>query len=219
MFDWLGGLFRKALFLVLLLLAAYAGWLWGPEVFPRIHDWLGLAGGSESQEVATSPAIADSALAEIQRFRRGEGSDQLALDASELTSLVRFSIPELMPEGVVNPAVTLKEGRIHFRSRVALASFPDLPDLGPFLGILPDTVDVALEATMMPFGEGRAALLVHKVEAMRIPLPGRVVPEILQAMGREERPGLPPEAIMVPLPSGLGSAYISTDSLVLSRDS
>jgi hypothetical protein len=219
MFDWLGRLFRRVLVLILLVLAAYGGWIWGPEVFPRIHEWLGLDAEGESREVVSSPELADSALAQIQRFRRGEGPDQLALDASKLTSLARFSLPEVMPQGVTDPVVTLRDGRVHFRSRVALEVFPDLPDLGPFLGILPDTLDVTLQASMMPFGDGRAALLVHRVEAMRVPLPERLVPEILRAMGREEQPGLPPEAIMVPLPSGLGSAYILTDSLVLSRDS
>jgi len=90
--------------------------------------------------------------------------------------------------------------------------------LGPFLGILPDTLNVTLQASVMPFGDGKAALLVHQVEAMRIPLPGRLVPEILEAMGRKEQPGLPPEALLVPLPSGFGSAYILTDSLILSRN-
>jgi hypothetical protein len=218
MFDRLGNLFRKVFLLLLLIAAAYAGWRWGPNVFPRIHEWLGMETGAGSEEVFSSPELADSVLAQVQRFRRGEGADQLVLDASEITSVARFSAPELIPPGVVGPEVTLREGRVHFRSRVVLESFPDLPDLGPFLGILPDTVDVNLQASIMPFGEGRAALLVHRVEAMRLPLPRRLVPEILLAMGRKDMPGLPPEAFLVPLPTGLGSAYILTDSLILSRD-
>jgi len=98
-----------------------------------------------------------------------------------------------------------------------LGSFPDLPDLGPILGILPDTLDVAFEAALMPFGNGRAALLIHHLEASRIPLPRRFIPDILTAVGRTNQPGLPPEALLVPLPSGLGSAYILTDSLILSN--
>ncbi len=218
MFDRLGNLFRKVLLLLLLIAAAYVGWRWGPRVFPRVHAWLGLETRVESEEVFSSPELADSVLARVQRFRRGEGPEQLVLDANEITSLARFSVPDLMPPGVVDPEVTLREGRVYFRSRVALESFPDLPDLGPFLGFLPDTLDVNLRASMMPFGEGRAALLVHQVEAMHIPLPGRLIPEILLAMGRKETPGLPPEALLVPLPSGLASAYILTDSLILSRD-
>ena len=69
----------------------------------------------------------------------------------------------------------------------------------------------------MPFGKDTAALLVRQIEASRIPLPRSLIPEILEAMGRVEEEGLPPEAITVPLPTGLGSAYILTDSLILSN--
>lgn len=118
----------------------------------------------------------------------------------------------------MSPEVTLEDGRVHLRARVALAAFPDLPDLGPIVGILPDTLDVTVEASLMPFAMGKAALLVHRIEASRIPIPSRLVPQILTAMGRTDQPGLPPEAFLITLPSGLGSAYILTDSLILSHD-
>ena len=69
---------------------------------------------------------------------------------------------------------------------------------------------------LVPFGEEESALLVHGVEASRIPIPRRLIPEILRAIGRVDRPGLPREALAVPLPAGLGSAYILSDSLIIS---
>lgn len=169
MFKWLQNLFRKFILVILLVAAAYAGWRWGPEVFPKVHERLGLGGGEMASEAASSPALADSVMARVQEFRRGEGPSQLALGAAELTSILRYSLPDLMPLGVVDPEVRVKDGRVYFRSRVALASFPDLPDLGPILGILPDSLDVDLQAAMMPFGDGKAALLVHRIEASGFP--------------------------------------------------
>ena len=210
-------LFGKAVTLVLLVLAAYAGWRWGSQVFPRVHEWLGLEGGAEAEAVSSSPELADSVAARVQAFIRDGESDQIALGSNELTSVLRYSVPGLVPEGMTNPEVRLEEGRVHVRARVALEAFPDLPDLGPIIGILPDTLDVALEDALMPVGNGASALLVHGLEAARIPLPRRLIPEILTAMGRVDRPGLPPEALLVSLPSGLGSAYILTDSLILAH--
>jgi hypothetical protein len=210
-------LFGKAVTLLLLVLAAYAGWRWGPLVFPRVHEWLGIEGGVEVEGVSSSPELADSVTGRVQAFLRDGGPGQIALGSNEVTSVLRHSVPGLVPEGMTDPEVRLEEGRVHVRARVALEAFPDLPDLGPILGILPDTLDVALEAALMPFGNGAAALLVHGLEAARIPLPRRLIPEILTAMGRVDRPGLPPEALLVPLPSGLGSAYILTDSLILTH--
>jgi len=217
MIGWLKGLFGKAVILLLLVVAAYAGWRWGPQVFPRVHEWLGLTGVEETAAVFSSPELADSVMVRVQALRRGEGPSQLALGGDELTSVLRHSVPGLIPSGVFDPQVKLEDGRVHIRARVALGSFPDLPDLGPIIGMLPDTLDVALQAALMPFGNRRAALLVHRLEASRIPLPRRLIPDVLAAMGRTDEPGLPPEALLVPLPSGLGSAYILTDSLILSN--
>jgi hypothetical protein len=218
MFGWIKKFFGRVFVLLLLVAAAYAGWRWGPAVFPRVHEWLGLNSADETEGPAASPELADSVLERVRVFRRGEGPSHLPLGGSELTSVLRYSIPELVPEGVNAPEVAVRDGRVYVRARVALSSFPELPDLGPILGILPDTLDVALEAALMPFGDGSAALLVDEVEAAKIPLPKRLIPEILNALGRTDQPGLPPEAVLIPLPSGLGSAYILTDSLILSRD-
>jgi hypothetical protein len=208
----------RALILILLVVAAYAGWRWGPQVFPRLQEWVAQSGVEEDEGNPASPALADSVVAQVQELRRGGGSGRMAFGDRELTSVLRYSVPGLIPDGVAAPKVSLGQDRVRLGARVALAVFPDLPDLGPILGILPDTLDVVLEASMMPFGPGRAALMVHGLEASRIPLPRRLIPEILAAMGRSSEPGLPPEAILVPLPSGVGAAYILGDSLILSND-
>lgn len=218
MLGCLKSIVGKGVGLILLVMAAYAGWQWGPEFFPKVHDWLGLTKDGASEEIVATAELADSVMFLVQEFRDGDGPDQVALGSAELTSILRYSVPGLIPGGMSGPEVRLSEGRIHVRARVALVSFPDLPDLGPLIGMLPDTLDVGFEASLMPFGERRAALLVHAVEASRIPLPGRMIPEILKAMGRTDEPGLPPEALLVSLPAGLGSAYILTDSLILSHN-
>lgn len=218
MIGFLKSLLGKVVGLVLLVAAAYAGWQWGPEVFPKIHEWLGLTKNGVSEEVVATPEMADSVMYLVREFRAGDGSDPLVLGGNELTSVLRYSVPGVMPDGVSGPEVRLNDGRVHVRARVALESFPDLPDLGPIIGMLPDTLDVGFEASLMPFGERKGALLFHSLDASRIPLPSRLIPEILKAMGRSDEPGLPPEALLVSLPSGLGSAYILTDSLILSRN-
>jgi hypothetical protein len=205
----------KILLLLALACGAVAGWFWGPSVLLRIQEWAGMVQVPEPEEPGPSAALADSVLARVQEFRQGEES-RMALGGREVTSVLRYSLPGLIPSGVKDLRVAIEDGRVRISAQVVLASFPDLPDLGPVLGILPDTLDVVVDASLVPFGEEESALLVHGVEASRIPLPRRLIPEILRAIGRVDRPGLPPEALAVPLPAGLGSAYILTDSLILS---
>jgi hypothetical protein len=170
------------------------------------------------EEPSPSPEVADSVVTRVQELREGEGEGEVRLGGREITSVLRYAVPGLVPRGVQEPVVRLRDGRVRVRARVALDAFPELPDLGPVLGMLPDTVDVELEASLMPFGREEAALLVHSVEASRIPLPRRMIPEILRAMGRSDRAGLPPEAMTVPLPAGLSAAYVRSDTLILARE-
>jgi hypothetical protein len=219
MFNGVRTCLGRLITIALLLAAAYAGWRWGPLVFPRIQEWLGVGEAVRPSEVPTpSPELADSVLQRVQLLQRGEHGDRVALGGREITSVLRYSVPGLVPYGVGEPEVLLQEGRVHLRAKVALGAFPDLPDLGSVVGLLPDTVTVEIQASLLPFGKETAALVVHRIDANRIPLPRRVIPDILRAMGRRDHPGLPPEALVVPLPAGLASAYILSDSLVLSTD-
>ncbi len=219
MFSGMKSCLGRLIILALLLGAAYAGWRWGPLVFPRLQEWLGSPETVRPVDVpAPSAELADSVLEMVQGLQGGVGGHRLALGGREITSVLRYSVPGFVPEGVRDPEVSFHEARVHLRAKVALGAFPDLPDLGAVLGLLPDTVSVEFQASLLPFGTETAALVVHHIEANRIPLPRRVIPDILRAMGRRDHPGLPPEALVVPLPTGLTSAYIHTDSLILSTD-
>jgi hypothetical protein len=217
----MGGCLRsivgKVLTLVALVVAAYVGWLWGPAFFPKVQDWVGMSPPEVPAGPAPSAELADSVLTRVQNFRETRDG-QMALGGREVTSVIRYSVPGLIPSGIRDPQVSFAEGRVHLTAQVVTAAFPQLPDLGPILGMLPDTLNVRLEASLMPFGQEESALLIHSVQASGIPLPRRLIPEILQAMGRVDRPGLPPEAMAVPLPTGLGTAYILTDSLIISSN-
>jgi len=217
MLGCLRSILGKLVALVALVVAAYAGWIWGPAVFPRVQSWVGMSPPVEAVGPAPSAELADSVLTRVQAFREG-GEGQIALGGREVTSVIRYSVPGLIPSGIRDPEVTFQDGRVHLSAQVVLAAFPRLPDLGPILGILPDTLNVKLQASLMPFGQEESALLIHSLEASRIPIPRRLIPEILRAMGRVERPGLPPEGMAVPLPTGLGAAYILTDSLIISSN-
>ena len=206
---------RRAVLVVVLLGVAYLGWVFLPVFFPEIRGWAGLTDAPSSGGAEPSPSLADSVLSRVQDLRQG-GHGEMALGGRELTSVLRYSLPGLIPSGIRDLAVELDEGRVRVSAEVALAAFPEIPDLGPILGILPDTVNVVLLGSLMAFGDQESAFLVHGLDASRIPIPRRFIPGILRGIGRVDRPGLPAEALSVPLPAGLRSAYILSDSLILS---
>ncbi len=214
-----GGFLRTVGLVVATIASAYAGWRWGDNLFPRMERWLGEQVAASASETPTpSPQLAEATLDRVESLREGRGSDRLRLNAVELSSVLRYSIPGVIPPGVENPDVDLRDGKVFLRARVALSAFPDIPRLDEIADLLPDTVDLVIRGTLLPFDDSHAALHVERLEASRVPLPGRMIPGILAALGRRDREGLPPDALAVPLPSGLSSAYVEENQLVLVAD-
>lgn len=207
------GCFGSIVMVGLLGFAAFAGWRWGDPLFRQISP-----GADSMEQPVASRELAERTLERFESFRRGEGDGRLVLGSLEVESVLAFGVPQMIPPGIAAPSVTMKDGVIHVGGDVAIASFPQLPDLGGVIGFLPDTIRVEVEGTLSPLNEHRSALVVHQVRALGIPLPDRMITQILAAFGRQEIADLPPDAMSVPLPDGIGSAYILRDSLVLVHD-
>ena len=214
----LKGCLGRAWLVGLLVAAAFAGWKWGPDVFPKVAGWFAEEEGT--LEVLPSPELADAALDRFERFRSGEGGDQLSLSAAEVVSVIRYSAPGMVPGGIANPVVEFRDGVVSLRARIAVEAFPGLPALDGILGFLPDTVAITIEGALSPIDEDAVALIVHGVRAsfVPVPLPDGMTPDILTALGRRHVAGLPEDALPFPLPDGVGSAHVLRDRLILVRD-
>jgi hypothetical protein len=212
---------KKLLALVILVLTAYAGFRWGPMVFPSVERALGLgeplwvAASEGSGPGQPSAEIADATLDRFERFRRGDGDPRLVLGGNELSSIVRYALPGLIPPGVSDPTVVLDQGRVHISARVAVEAFPRMPQMEQVLGMLPDTVSIEVSGVLTPLDQRFMALMVDRVEASKIPVPRRLVGEILAGLGRGGPASLPEDALAVPIPDGIESLSVQMDSLVL----
>ena len=216
-FGCLKSCLGKIVLAVLLVVAAYAGWRWGPAVFPQVTTLF--SSGDDTPALTTSPELAEATMDRFEALRRGDVGGQLALSASEIESVIRYSVPGIIPARIGEPRIEMADGVVTLKARVAIDAFPRMPDLNAVLGFLPDTLEVSFEGVLAPLDDDRwDALVIHGMQAGFIPLPDRMIPEILEAMGREYVGGLPDDAIAIPLPDGLKSAYILRDSLVLVSD-
>lgn len=215
MFGCLRSCVGRIVLAVIVVGLVVAGLWWGPDLEPRVRAWLG---GESVEEEGPTPELAESTLDRFETFMAGDRSEQLSLGDHEISSVIRYALPGILPPGVSDPSVEMVDGKIHLSARVATEAFPDLPSLEEVVGFLPDTVNIRMIGTLQPFGAEQAALHVDRVEALRVPIPDRFIPRILTALGRQHRQGLPPDAMLVPLPEGLKSAYILRDSLVLVAD-
>lgn len=196
---------------VLLVVVAGAAWLLAPSWLPELSQRF----VAEEEGIAPSSDLAEATIERFERFRAGDGGERMTLGDAEVTSVIRHAVPGMVPEGVAEPTVALHGGRVRLSGRVATGAFPTIPALEEVTGILPDTVEVELRGTLLPFSDAWSALHVEGANAAGVRLPKGLVPPILRAMGREDRQGLPADALLVPLPTGVQATYVEGDSLVL----
>ena len=208
---------KQVTVLVGLVALAYIGVRWGDSLVAPIRSALGMApdSGRDAGGPAPSAELAEETLDRFERFRSGGAGDRLALSGTELTSVVRYALPGIVPPGVAEPTVALDDRDVHLSARIALDAFPKIPELEEVVGMLPDTVSVDLEGGLIPLDQSHLALLVDRVHVARVRLPRRLIAAVLDGLGRDGRPGLPEDALRVPLPDGLERAYVQRDSLVL----
>ena len=209
-------LLKKTLWAVVLILVAYAGFRWGPAVFPHIERALGIDPAAPTvAETKPTPELAEQTLDLFERFRAGEIGDRLMLGGMELSAVVRYSFPGMIPRGVTATTIEFNRGQVHVTARVAMEAFPDLPRLDDIIGLLPDTILLEVRGSLVPLDQRHMALLVDRVQAARIPLPKRLVADVLRAFGRSRPASLPDDVLEVPLPDGVRSVFVQRDSLVM----
>ena len=163
---------------------------------------------------AASPALADSADVKLESLRTGQ-VEQVAFNGDELQSLLLYRFVQLLPAFVDSPRVAIVGGYLEVTGRVPVDHLPSMSELGEAASFLPDTTEVGLRGKLLALDSGRVALSIDQVRAARIPLPARLVPKALERLGRKSEPGLPSNALALTLPSGVASAAIEGDFLIL----
>src|SRR5690606_21309938 len=170
--------------------------------------------GSTPTATAPSQELADHAQAKLDDLQAGR-IRAASFGAVELQSLLMYEYQGLLPAFVDSPRIELDASRIIVKGRMPIDRLPNVEGMSQAAAILPDTTDLALTAQLLPLSTGRVALAVDAITVSRIPLPERLSAPALARLGRREEPGLPPDAVAIPLPPGATNAYVRGDSLVL----
>ena len=205
----------RVLLLAMLIVLVVGGWLVLPRVWSRM---LAMRQNERTAPEGVSPALAEVTLDRVESLRAGHDGHVLVLGDAEVSSVVRYALPGILPPGMSDPAVAVEGGRMVLSARVATEAFPDLPAMNQVAGMLPDTVPVRIEGELARFGKESLVFRVRHMEVATIRLPDRMIPGVLEALGRRHRDGLPANAIHLPLPGGVDSIYVREDSMMLVAD-
>jgi len=200
---------RKLLFLLLVGVIAGVAWMNRDQI-------TALLGRHSPTGEAASLEVAQQAEKKLQDLANGE-ADSVKLSSVEIQSLLNYRFVQVLPAFVDSPRIELEDGKIKVNARIPVDQLPEIGGLGDAAAFLPDTTDVGMTGRILPLGSGRIAIAIDEVNAASIPLPNRLVPPALRKLGRRNEPGLPQNALAVPLPPGAGSARVSGDTLVITR--
>ena len=208
MLRLLSGCAGRLLGLVLLLAALAVAWYNRDELAE-------LADALLDRDPVVSAELADEAAAKLGSLGR-DGVTRIAFHQPELQSLVDYRWADYLPPDLTSPRVGLDAGRVTLEGDVATARFRGFDELREVLGFLPDTASIRVVASLVPLDSAHAALEVHELAAVGIPLPARFIPAVVERLRAEGTPAVGPNAVAVPLPPAIGNVWVSGDSLVVS---
>ena len=206
------GCMRRIALLVVLLALLAGAWLFRDRL---IGMWQSLRSEDVPQEV--SPELATRAEQKLAAMTDENPPARVTLTSPELQSLVAYRMAQALPTFILDPAVTVEEGELRVHARVPTQEVAGMQGLGgseEILSMLPDTTEVVAKGHLIPLGDGRVALSVDEVTAASIPLPARMIPRILERIGRRDEPNLPSDALAVRLPDGVANVFADGDSIV-----
>ena len=206
------GCMRRIAMLVVLLALLVGAWLFRDRL---IGMWQSLRSEDVPQNV--SPELADRAEQKLAALTGDDAPERVTLTSSELQSLVTYRMAESLPSFILDPVVTVEDGEMRVHARVPTDEVAGMRSLGgteEILSMLPDTTEVVAKGHLIPLGDGRVALSVDEVTAASIPLPARVIPRILESIGRVDEENLPEDALAVNLPDGVANVFADGDSVV-----
>jgi len=212
------GCMRRLALLILFVALLAAAWIFRDRL---IGMWQDLRSEDVPQEV--SPELAARAEQKLAAMGESSAPARVTLTSPELQSLVTYRMAEALPAFILEPAVVVEDGELRVHARVPtdeVAGMRGLAGSDEILSMLPDTTEVVAKGHLIPLGDGRVALAVDEVTAASIPLPSRVIPRILESIGRRDEANLPEDALAVRLPDGVTSVFAEGDSIVfMSRGS
>jgi hypothetical protein len=164
------------------------------------------------QEV--SPELAAQADAKLAVLGEDGGERRASLTAPELQSLIEYRWGGLLPPDIGSPRVGMGQGRVTLEATVATARFRQVSELREIAGFLPDTAGLRAVGSFVPMEDGQVGLEVHELSAASIPIPRQLIPSILGRFPGAGDPDLPSNAVVIPLPAGISTVYVSGDSMV-----
>ena len=197
--------------LALILGVVVGGWLFRDD----------LAGWWRRLEITTSSEpseeMAQRAAAKLQGLVSRKGSRGMELSQAEIQSLLTYRAGPLLPGGISEPLVEVRDSTVLFSARVDPGGLEGLASPEVVERLFSDSAQVVVELRPGVLAPGVALLEVVTLQAGSIVVPSMMVPWILDSieMPGVERTGV---TLLLPTPGRVARFEIDGGSLVLQME-
>jgi len=188
--------------LAVMLVVLAAGWLFRDEVTGWWQRLEITAASVPSEEVA------ERASRKLEDLVAGDGARKLELSQVELQSLLTYRTEPLLPEGISDPVVEVRDSTLLFSARVDPRGLEGLASPELIERLFSDSASVVVELEPGVVAPGVARIEVVTLQAGAIVVPSMMVPWILDSVD------LPVETsgVMVFLPTPGRTARFEVDA-------
>jgi hypothetical protein len=193
--------------LALILVVLAVGWLFREEI---TGWWQRLEITAAS---APSKEVAERASRELEDLVSGEGARKLELDQVEIQSLLTYRAEPLLPAGISDPIVEVRDSTLLFSARVDPRGLEGLASPELIERLFSDSASVVVELEPGVVAPGVARVEVITLQAGAIVVPSMMVPWILDSVD------LPVETtgvmLLLPTPGRAARFEVDAGRLVL----
>lgn len=164
--------------LTLLVAGAVGGWY----VHDDVVAWWE-AREAPPVDAAPTAEIADRAETRLQRFLDAEGETELRLGESEVSSLVRYRIAEMLPSGVSDPAASLQDSTARITATLDAERMLEGRAPPMLIGMLGDSARITVELLPTVPEPGTVRLDLLEVRAGALQVPRVMIPWLVEGLG------------------------------------
>ncbi|MEE9207566.1 MAG: hypothetical protein V3U67_04205 [Gemmatimonadota bacterium] len=199
--------------LTLLVLAGAGAWYFQDDIggwWDRMLNQLEITAPTEPSESAAESA-------ERKLLRLGDGSTSVRLTEVELQSLLTYRLAPLLPAGVSDSQVEIRDSTVVVSSLLRPAELPNVTDEDVLSRFLGDSTRVTMELMPSVFTAGVARLQVEALQAGALVIPSPMIAFIMGSL-RIDGVQTAGRALLVPAPPELRQITVRDGAIELSTE-
>ena len=178
--------------LALILVVVAGGWLFRDDI---AGWWRQLEITSASQP---SENLAERATSKLEAMASGDGPQRLELGQAEIQSLLTYRAEPMLPAGISDPIVELRDSTLLLSARVDPRGLEGLASPEVVERLFSDSAKVVVELLPGVVAPGVAQVEIVTLQAGSIVVPSMMVPWILESI---EMQGVETTGVMLLLPT------------------